>query len=141
MSIKADFGTIVAQLDDALRGGSKAVAFGLYDAAAVVVEEVKKEAAGLSFPKGKPGTPGEIAAAAGIIKFDKTGTGYQTSIGCTGYFSGGFPIPYFVREVENGTSRLQPQPFMQRAAANSRAAAVATGEQTAQGIINEIIGK
>jgi hypothetical protein len=113
------------------------VAFGLYDTAGMVADAVKQSAMSLPF---KGSTVAQIAGAVGVADFRSTGSGYQTSVSFDGYFAeSGFPIPYFVNEVENGTSRIPANPFVQRAFAQSIGPAEAKGNQTAEGIINEII--
>lgn len=137
MHFDADYSELLNQLHDAERAGSKAVAFGLYDTAGVMVEAIKNSALSLPF---KSSTTAQIAAAAGISDFRGSGDGYQTSVGFEGYFAeSGFPIPYFVREVENGTSKIPANPFVQRAFAQSIDAAEAAGVKTAEGIINDIL--
>ena len=137
MRIQIDYSDIYKQLDAAQGLAGKAVAFGLYDTAAIVAQACREEAAGLSFPHGKPGTAAAIAASIGPANFRRSATGRQTSVGPDGYFPSGFPIPYFVNELEHGTSRIPANPFMQRAAARSIAQAEAKGLETAEQIIKE----
>lgn len=139
MKLSADYTDILQKLTDAQGLAGKAIAFGLYDTAAAVAQACREEAAGLSFKDAQEGTVSAIAESIGIATFRDTGDGKQTSISADGYFPGGFPIAFFVRTLENGTSRIPANPFMQRAAARSIAHAEATGQATAEGIINEAL--
>jgi hypothetical protein len=135
MRLQADFSDILKQLDSAVGAAGKAIAFGLYDTAAIVRAAVAQEAAGLPF---KGSTVGQIVASIGVATFRDTGDGKQTSIDADGYFAdSGFPIPFFVREVEHGTSKIAANPFIQRAAARAIAQAEAAGVETAEKIIND----
>lgn len=137
MTFSADYSDLLGKVQEAGRAGGKAVAFGLYDTAGMMAEAVKQSALSLPF---KGSTTAQIAAAVGIANFRSTGDGYQTSVSFDGYFAeSGFPIPYFVNEVENGTSRIPANPFVQRAFAQTIGPAEAKGNQTAEGIINEIL--
>ena len=75
-------------------------------------------------------------AAAGIAKFDKNGTEVQTSVG---FQNAGYaelegkvvPVPVIVNAINSGTSFMQKQPFV-RKAANS-------GSQKAMAAMKEVI--
>ena len=75
-------------------------------------------------------------AAAGIAKFDKNGTEVQTSVG---FQNAGYaelegkivPVPVIVNSINSGTSFMQKQPFV-RKAANS-------GSQKAMAAMKEVI--
>ena len=137
LSMRADFSDLIRKLQAAERTGGKAIAFGLYDAAGVVIEAVKNEAKGLPY---KSSTVSQIVESIGIAKFRGSGSGYDTSVGSDGYFSeSGFPIPFFVNEIENGTSRIPARPFQQRAYAAVKDAAESKGLATAETIINEAL--
>lgn len=85
----------------------------LYDGAGFYADQVKAAAASLPF---KDSTVAQIQGAVGIAKFDDTGDGTGTSISFDGYFAdSGFPIAYFVREVQIGTSRIPKIPFIRKA--------------------------
>lgn len=137
MTFSADYSDLLGKVQEAERAGGKAVAFGLYDTAGMVADAIQQSALSLPF---NASTTAQIAAAVGIADFRATGDGYQTSIGFDGYFAeSGFPIAFFVNEVENGTSRIPAIPFIQRAFAQSIGPAEAKGLQTAEGIINDIL--
>ena len=133
MTLTVDYSELVEQLDNMTNKAGKAISFGLYDCAAVVKNAAQQEALGLPF---KGSTVAQISQSIGVADFRDTDTGKQTSISSDGYFAeSGFPIPFFVREVENGTSRIAANPFIQRAFARVKGAAEAAGNATAENII------
>ena len=113
----------------------KAAAQGLYEGAAVMVDEVRKSIEEIRtepfhyavFPgtTTRLPTPEEkeivMKASAGIAKFDKDGTEINTSVG---FRNAGYaelrgrtvPIPVIVNAINSGTSFMKKQPFFRKAA-------------------------
>ena len=134
-----DLSGLVRQLDGIADKGLAAVKVGLYETAGAVAAAIQSEAGTLPF-KGE--TVSQIQSAIGIAKFEDTADGSNTAISVDGYFAdSGFPIVYFVREVENGTSRIQANPFMRRAANRVKAQAEAAGNEAAARFIQQYIDK
>lgn len=133
---------LVAELDGLaqhLKGIGK---YALYDGAGLMADAVKEAAGSLPY---KGSTKAQIQAAVGIVKFRDTGDGSSTSVGFDGYFSGGkdgkgFPIPFFVREVEGGTSKIPAHPFVRKAANATKASAEAAILAAADEKIKQITG-
>lgn len=135
--LKFDFTDVIGKLDEAMAHAPGAARKGLYDAAGIVAAEVAREAGSLPF---KGSTVGQIVESVGITRFERDPEGGHTSVGCSGYFAeSGFPIPFFVREVENGKSRIPANPFMKRAANRVKRAAEAAGSKTAEEHIKQFI--
>ena len=114
--------------EDAPKVASKA----LYEGAGIMAAEMKKSAETIKtapFHYVKDGTrlpsPEEkeivMQAGVGIAKFDKDGTEVDTSVG---YRNAGYamldgkqkPIPVIVNSINSGTSFMQKQPFVRKAA-------------------------
>lgn len=104
----------------------------LYKGAGIMAEEIAKSAESIKtapFRYAKTGvrlpSPEEkaivVAAGAGIAKFDRNGTEVDTSVG---YRSSGYadlngkrkPIPMIVNSINSGTSFMNKQPFVRKAA-------------------------
>jgi len=104
----------------------------LYDGAGIMSDEIRKGAATIKtapFKYAREGTrlpsPEEkeivMGVTAGIAKFDKEGTEVNTSVG---YRNSGYamlngkqkPIPVIVNAINSGTSFMQKQPFVRKAA-------------------------
>lgn len=113
----------------------KAAAQGLYKGAGIVADEVKKTVGQIKtepfryavFGTRKPSPEEKDAiesAGAGIAKFEKNGSEIQTSVG---YGQAGYaeikgkqvPIAKIANSVNSGTSFMQKQPFIRRAASSA----------------------
>lgn len=129
---------LVAQLENtaaAIKGVGK---YALYEGAGVMADAIREAAGSLPY-KGE--TVAQIQNAVGITKFKDTEDGSGTSIGFDGYFAEShFPIPYFVREVEGGTSRIPARPFVRRAAQAAQSAAEAAIVDAAERKIKQLTG-
>ena len=132
-----EFNGILDKLDKA----APAVASqALYEGAGVMADEIKKGAASIKtapFHYAREGTrlpsPEEKAiveaASAGIAKFDKGADSVDTSVG---YRNAGYamlgnkekPIPQIVNAINSGTSFMQKQPFVRKAAKNGQNKAI-----------------
>ena len=111
----------------------KVAAEALYEGAGIMAEEIRKGAEEIKTApfryagNGNTRLPSpeekEIvtAAATGIAKFDKNGAEVNTSVG---YRNAGYaqlngktrPIPVIVNAINSGTSFMQKQPFVRKAA-------------------------
>ena len=110
----------------------------LYEGAGVMADAIKEAAGSLPY---KGSTVAQIQNAVGITKFKDTEDGSGTSIGFDGYFAEShFPIPFFVREVEGGTSRIPARPFVRRAATAAQPAAEAVIIGAAEERIKQLTG-
>ena len=142
----------------------KAAAQGLYDGAAVMVDEVRKSIEEIRtepfhysvFPgtTTRLPTPEEkeivMKASAGIAKFDKDGTEINTSVG---FRNAGYaqlkgktvPIPVIVNAINSGTSFMKKQPFFRKAASMTTPKAVQAMKNTIETawskIYNEVMDK
>lgn len=104
----------------------------LYEGAAIMSAEIKAEAQKIRtapFKYARNGTrlpsPEEkeivLSVGAGVAKFDKNGTEIDTSVG---FANSGYaklegkqkPIPVIVNAINSGTSFMQKQPFVRKAA-------------------------
>ena len=114
----------------------------LYDGAAVMVSEVKQSAQSIKTAPFKYASDGEmrlpspeekeilLSVGAGVAKFDKNGTEVDTSIG---YRNAGYadlkgkkkPIPQIVNAINSGTSFMNKQPFVRKAAKSGGPKAIA----------------
>ena len=114
----------------------------LYDGAAVMVAEVKQSAQSIKTAPFKYASAGEmrlpspeekailLSVGAGVAKFDKNGTEVDTSIG---YRNAGYadlkgkkkPIPQIVNAINSGTSFMNKQPFVRKAAKSGGPKAIA----------------
>ena len=127
----AEISEQLSQLEDA---APRVAALALYDGAGVMADEMKKQANGIKtapFKYAREGTrlpsPEEKAivmqASAGIAKFNKDGTEVDTSVG---FRNAGYtqlngktvPIPVIVNSINSGTSFMQKQPFVRKAASS-----------------------
>lgn len=105
----------------------------LYDGAGIMAEEIRKGTATIKTAPFRYAGRGETrlpspeekeivaAAAAGIAKFNKNGTEVDTSVGFrnSGYaeLKGKMvPIPKIVNAINSGTSFMNKQPFVRKAA-------------------------
>ena len=131
--MKVDGMSELSELLDKMEQRAPAVAAqALYDGAGIMAEEIRKGAGTIKtapFRYTKNGTrlpsPEEkaivVSAGAGIAKFDKNGTEVDTSVG---YRSSGYamlgkkkkPIPLIVNSINSGTSFMNKQPFVRKAA-------------------------
>lgn len=95
-------------------GALPALKHGLFDGAGLMASSVKDAAGTLPY---KDSTVQQIQQAVGIAKFDVGHDGtITTAISFEGYFEeSGFPIPFFVRMVEKGTSRIRKHPIVRQA--------------------------
>lgn len=126
------------QFDAHIQGCVAASKKALFDGAAVMADAIKAAAGQLPF---EPATVGQIQDALGISKFEDTPDGSGTSVSFEGYFGeSGFPIPYFVREVEIGSNHLPKIPFVRRARNAAKKAALAAIEQGYQQYIAQETG-
>jgi hypothetical protein len=130
---------------------------GLYEGAGIMADEIKKGAENIQtapfhyavFITRQP-SPEEkaavLAAGVGIAKFDKNGAEVNTSIG---YRNSGYttingktkPIPQIVNAINSGTSFMQKQPFVRKAATTGAKKAEAAITRTIEQKFNEIIKK
>ena len=127
-------------LDKMAQDAPKVAAQALYDGAGIMADEIKKGAASIKtapFHYAREGTrlpsPEEKAiveaASAGIAKFDKGADSVDTSVG---YRNAGYamlggkekPIPQIVNAINSGTSFMQKQPFVRKAAKNGQNKAI-----------------
>ena len=123
---------VSALLDRMQERAPAAAASGLYEGAGVMADEVRRGAESIRtapFHYVRAGTrlpsPEEKAivtqASAGIAKFSKTGSEVDTSVG---FRNAGYaqlkgktvPIPKIVNAINSGTSFMQKQPFVRKAA-------------------------
>ena len=121
-------------------GADRLASAGLFDGAGIMADEIKKGAASIKtapFHYAREGTrlpsPEEKAiveaASAGIAKFDKGADSVDTSVG---YRNAGYamlgnkekPIPQIVNAINSGTSFMQKQPFVRKAAKNGQNKAI-----------------
>jgi glutamate synthase domain-containing protein 1 len=134
-----------------------AAAQGLYDGAGVMADAI---AAGAKSIKTEPfhyaAVPGittrmpspeekEIVlnAAAGIAKFHKSGTEVDTSVG---YQNSGYallkgkvvPVPKIVNAINSGTSFMQKQPFVRKAARQATPKAMAAIKSKIEEVFDEM---
>ena len=143
------------QLGDKAQG---VAAFGLYDGAGVMADEIKKSAEGIKtadfhyvvFPGAvmRDPSPEEKAivleAGVGIAKFNKNGSEVDTSVG---YRNAGYatlkgktkPIPQIVNAINSGTSFMKKQPFVRKAVSSGSKKAEAAIISTIEQKFNEII--
>jgi hypothetical protein len=137
MHMDVDFSGLIRQLGDAADSGLPAVKVGLYETAGKVAGAIRQEAGTLPY---QASTVQQIQQAIGIAKFTDTADGSDTSISVDGYFAeSGFPIIFFAREVEHGTSWLQANPFMRRGYNRAKAEAEAAGNRAAEQYIQRIL--
>lgn len=138
MAMREGIQAELAQFDKYADMALPASKMALYDGAGLVADMVKAEAAGLPF---KPETVAQIAGSVGIAKFADTVDGTGTSISFEGYFAdSGFPIPYFVRELQIGTATVPKIPFVRRAMSAARAQALAIIEASFDAHIQAMTG-
>lgn len=126
----AEISELLERMDsEATKVASKA----LYKGAGIMSEEIKKGAEGTKTAPFKYASGGDrrmpspeekeivLQAGAGIAKFDKNGAEVDTSVG---YKASGYavlngktkPIPLIVNSINSGTSFMQKQPFIRKAA-------------------------
>ena len=128
----------------------------LYDGAGIMADEIKQSAAAIRtepFRYAKMGTrlpsPEEKAiveqASAGIAKFNKNGTEVDTSVG---YRNAGYamlgnkekPIPQIVNAINSGTSFMNKQPFVRKAAKKGGTKAMNAMKAKIEEAFDEITG-
>ena len=118
----------------------KAASLGLYEGAGVMANEIKGQAAGINAEKfhyavfitRQPSFEEKevVQQGVGIAKFDKNGAEVNTSVG---YANAGYamiagkmkPIPQIANAINSGTSFMNKQPFVRKAAASGGAKASA----------------
>ena len=115
--------------------GQKAAARGLYKGAGLMADEIRKGAANIKTADFKYASRGEtrlpspeekeavLSVGAGVAKFDRDGTEINTSVGYsnTGYaeVAGKMrPVPLIANAINSGTSFMQKQPFVRKAASS-----------------------
>ncbi|MBO7669898.1 MAG: hypothetical protein J6S60_04845 [Oscillospiraceae bacterium] len=149
----------VSMLEVLGKSGKKITAMALYDGAAVAAEAVVQAVNALptepdrGAPRGRPYqviTPEDQAAlaeAVGISKFQHSGDSVDCSVGIGGYgghtepdYPGGVPMPLIARSIESGSSVRAKHPFFRKAISGARGSIVAKMEETANKIMEEIIG-
>ena len=126
----AEISTLLDKMD---KEAPKVAARALYEGAGIMADEIKKGAGLIKTAPFKYAGNGEsrlpspeekeivTAAAAGIAKFNKNGTEVDTSVGFrnSGYaeLKGKMvPIPRIVNAINSGTSFMNKQPFVRKAA-------------------------
>ena len=133
-------------LDKMEKQAPKVASRALYEGAGIMAEEIKQQAQEIKtvpFKYAKDGqrlpSPEEkeivIAAGMGIAKFDKNGTEIDTSVG---YRNAGYadlngkkkPIPVSVNAINSGTSFMNKQPFIRKAANSGGKKAIAAMKKT-----------
>lgn len=130
---------VIDQLETVGKAAKGVAKFALYEGAGTIADAVKAAAGKLPY---KDTTVAQIQGAVGITKMRSTADGTETNVGFEGYFGdSGFPIPYFVREVENGTSRIPAHPFVKSTANKYKAQAIAAMEAAGQAKLEEIEAK
>ena len=128
--MKADFSALLKGLTDAGRAGLPAAKYGLYETARLVAQAMHDEAGRLPY---KPSTVSQIQNAMGIATFRDGLDVTDTSISFEGYFAeSGFPVQFFVRRVEKGSSKFPAHPFQRTALNRVQAQAEAAGEKAAE---------
>lgn len=134
-----------------------AAASALYEGAGLMAEEIRKGAEAIRtepFRYTRDGTrlpsPEEkeivLAAGAGIAKFDKDGTEVNTSVG---YRASGYadlkgktkPVPLIVNSINSGTSFMQKQPFVRKAARSGGPKAMDKMQKSIEAAFEKIIKK
>lgn len=121
---------------EAAKGVAK---WALYEGAGVVADRVKMAAQGLPY---HPSTVSQIQGAIGIMKMQDSSDGVETVVGFDGYFQeSGFPIPFFVREVEAGTSQIPKRQFVKKAVTACTAQAMAAMDRAGTAKLDEITSK
>lgn len=138
----------------------KVASYALYEGAGVMADEVNRQAKTIVsakfhyavFPPGVQRLPSTeekaavVAAGAGIAKFSKDIDEVQTSVG---YGNAGYamiagrrkPIPLIVNSIESGTSFMQKQPFVRRAATAGKSRTINTIVTSVEKQFQELINK
>lgn len=113
---------------------------GLYQGAGAVADALRAAAGSLPF---RASTVQQIQNAIGIAHFDETGDGtITTALSFNGYFAeSGFPIPFFVREIEHGLAGQRKVPFVRRTASSAGKKAQALIGQSIQEDLAILCGK
>lgn len=139
--MKVDGMTEISEMLTKLEEKAPAIAAqALYDGAGIMAEEITKGAesirtAPFKYAKEERRLPSPeekeivLQATAGIAKFDKEGTEINTSVG---YRNAGYadlngktkPIPLIINSINSGTSFMQKQPFIRKAASKGTPKAV-----------------
>ena len=135
----AEISELLDKMDKAAPG---VAAQALYDGAGLMADEIRRGAESIKTAPFRYANGGEtrlpspeekeivVAAGAGIAKFDKNGTEVNTSVG---YRASGYadlkgkkkPIPLIVNSINSGTSFMQKQPFVRKAASSGAPKAMA----------------
>lgn len=129
-------------------------AYGLYDGAAVMVDEVKTAIGNIraetfhynAFGQRLPSNEEKealLSAGAGVAKFDKNGSEVNTAVG---FGNAGYadvagkrkPIALIANAINSGTSFMNKQPFIRKAARSGGAKAEEKIRATMEQRINEI---
>lgn len=132
-----DFTGLLHGLEQAGRAATPAAKVGLYETAGIVADAIAAAARKLPLDSS---TANQIAESVGIAKMDTVPDGANTAISFDGYFEeSGFPIIYFVREYEKGTSWMRPHPFQRKAAQAAMARAEAEGNKKAAEFAQRIL--
>lgn len=138
--LKVDGMAEISELLSKLEEAAPAIAAqALYEGAGIMSGEIRSAAEGIKTGPGptresaRYATPEEKAAVlsvgAGIAKFNKNGTEVDTSVG---YRNSGYvnikgkqkPIPLIVNSINSGTSFMNKQPFVRKAARSGGAKAM-----------------
>ena len=142
------------KLDKLDKAAPAVAAQALYEGAGIMADEIKKGAAQIKtapFQYARNGTrlpsPEEkeivMKAAAGIAKFQSDGTEVDTSVG---YRNAGYatlkdkvvPIPKIVNAINSGTSFMNKQPFVRKAAKSGGTKATAAMKAKIEKAFDEI---
>ncbi len=158
--IKVDGMAEVSEMLNQMEEAAPGVAAGaLYEGAGVVADALNKGAESIKtepfhyvvFPGRITRLPSPeekeivVTAAAGIAKFNKSGTEVDTSVG---FRNAGYaelkgklvPIPKIVNAINSGTSFMKKQPFVRRAASRVAPKAIAAMQKYIEAAF-EAIGK
>ena len=132
----------------------------VYDGAAVITDEIRKQINALPEDKDRYLTGGEqynvitprdkrdLANSLGIARIERTAKGIRTVIGFAGYgsrktkkYPKGLPMAMLARSIESGSSVRAKRPFVRKTVNSKRktaqAAMIATGEKLIEKTLSE----
>lgn len=111
----------------------------LYKGAGMMADAVRASVGTLPYDSS---TVSQILNAIGIANFQAAADGLiTTAIGFDGYFEDShFPIPFFMREVEMGTSRIQKRPVFRQAVTKNAEAVKAAIADEIQRAVDAMLG-
>lgn len=129
------FDKYVGLIDNLNKKSNSIIKIAVYDGAAVVVEEVKKNLRRVVGPD----STGDLEKSMGLSQMQDDGGFVHTKLGFDGYDRRGNPNVVKARALESGTSKQQKKPFIRPAVNAVKERAVSVMSETVDNQIKKMM--